>query len=633
MAPSPAAEIQEALRRLGIRRLVLSIQDPSFPSRAEEETGRGTPYSVGGLEFLRFVRGLGFDAVQLGPQGQTSKVNPSPYDGTLFSRNITSIGLHRLAFEPRYRGLLSRETFERLVESTPQEGLGARYRHAFDSAHAALGEAYRTFRVGVANGASELRTLAAELDAFREGNNEWLLRDALHAALKARHGKNHRAWPEEDGELYADPGDPSRAARRAELFERERDEIDRYAFAQLVAHQQHESLRRAVTPWGLELYGDLQVGFSPGDVWGSKCLFLPTYLMGAPPSRTNPAGQPWGYAVLDPAQMEPRGDEPGHALVFLRQRLDKMLAEYDGLRIDHPHGFVCPWVYRADDPDPFHAVQNGARLRGAPNLPDHPELAAYAIARPDQLRPSAKRYSDDWVRALDEDQVARFSVAFDAMAEALASQSGAADRLVCEVLSTQPYPLERVMARHGLGRFRVTQKANLEDPDDVYRAENAKPEDWIMVGNHDTPPIWRLAREWHGTEEGARQAAHLARVLRPTGDRDALERALREDPRALVHAKVAELFVSPAAHVLVFFADLLGLEDVYNRPGHVDETNWSLRVPEDFERRYRLAAPRGTVLDLPCVLALALRAGGDAAEQMHRALLARLDALASYRIN
>ena len=37
-----------------------------------------------------------------------------------------------------------------------------------------------------------------------------------------------------------------------------------------------------------------------------------------------------------------------------------------------------------------------------------------------------------------------------------------AEDLVCEILSTQPYPLARVCARHDLGRFRVTQKANLD---------------------------------------------------------------------------------------------------------------------------------------------------------------------------
>ncbi len=467
MAPHPPVEVQDALRRLGVRKLVLSIQDPSFPSRGEEETGRGTPYSVGGLEFLRFVRSLGFDAVQLGPQGQTSRGNASPYDGTLFSRNIASIGVHRLAFDPRYHGLLRPETFERLVTGTPREGLGARYRYAFDAAHEAVAEAHERFRAAVADAEPPDPALAGELATFREQNRTWLARDALHAALEARHGADHRAWPEEDARLYAEPEERASAARRERLFEEAHVEVERYAFGQLVAHQQHERLRQRARSWGLELYGDLQVGFSQADVWAYESLFLPSYLMGAPPSRTNPSGQPWGYAVLDPAQLERRGEAPGPALTFLLRRLEKMLAEYDGLRVDHPHGFVCPWVYRADDPDPFHAVQHGARLRSSPDLPDHTELAAHAIVRPDQIDRALPRHADGWVRTLDAEQVERFAVAFDTMAEALASSGTAADRLVCEVLSTQPFPLAEVMARHGLGRFRVTQKANLDDPSDV----------------------------------------------------------------------------------------------------------------------------------------------------------------------
>ena len=80
-------DIAAALERLGIRRLVLGIHDASFPSLDEEETGRGSPYSRGAARFLRFVHELGFGAVQLGPPGRTSEVNPSPYDGTVFSRN------------------------------------------------------------------------------------------------------------------------------------------------------------------------------------------------------------------------------------------------------------------------------------------------------------------------------------------------------------------------------------------------------------------------------------------------------------------------------------------------------------------------------------------------------------------
>ena len=82
----------------------------------------------------------------------------------------------------------------------------------------------------------------------------------------------------------------------------------------------------------------------------------------------------------------------GPALRFLQARMDKMFAELDGVRIDHPHGFVCPWVYPANQPNATLAGQNGARLFSSPDLPDHPDLAAYAIARPDQLDFDVPRY-------------------------------------------------------------------------------------------------------------------------------------------------------------------------------------------------------------------------------------------------
>jgi hypothetical protein len=70
----------------------------------------------------------------------------------------------------------------------------------------------------------------------------------------------------------------------------------------------------------------------------------------------------------------------------------------------------------------------------------------------------------------------------------------------------------------------------------------------------------------------------------------------------------ADLFVGPARRVSVFFADLFGLREVYNRPGTVDPRNWTLRVPADFERAYDRARAARDALDLPRALALALRA-------------------------
>ncbi len=151
-----------------------------------------------------------------------------------------------------------------------------------------------------------------------------------------------------------------------------------------------------------------------------------------------------------------------------------------------------------------------------------------------------------------------------------------------------------------------------------------------MVSNHDTPPIWRLARQWTGDGRARQQAGYLAQRLVPERQRESFARALAGDWRKLVHAKLADIFASPAAQVMVFFADLLGLEEIYNRPGIVDPNNWTLRVPPDYARRYPRAVARGEALNLPCVLVLALEARGEEFARAHGDLIGRLRQLSGW---
>lgn len=634
----PQAAVLDALRLLGKRRFALAIHDACFPGAPGEDIGRGTPYGEGAMGFLAFARSLGFDTIQLGPQGQTARDNPSPYDGTVFSRNTLNLDLGGLAAAGGESGgwgpLLERDTLQRLVAGCPSpDRTRSEHAYAYDATHAALDEIHRNFVSGRDSKDPGALSLEAELAAFTARHQDWLHADALYHALAAEHGgRHHRDWPVTheacpDRDLYRHASDRQEACqvRRAALQATHQGAIERYRLGQLLLHRQHADLRAAVKGRGLRLYGDLQVGISPCDAWSRGALYLGPYRMGAPPSRTNPDGQPWGFGVLDPDQyLEPHGAR-GPALRFLSARVGKMLAEFDGLRIDHPHGLVCPWVYRTDDPDPYHAVRQGARLFSSPHLPAHRDLARYAIARPDQLNAGVPRYADDWVRSLEPGQVDRYALLLDALMSAVRAHGASSEDVPCEVLSTLPYPLARVMERQGLGRFRVTQKADLDNPDDVYRSENARPEDWIMVGNHDTPPIWLLARQWMGGGQARQQAEYLARRLVPEPERAEFVRVLANDWRKLVHAKLADIFASPAAQVMVFFTDLLGLEEVYNRPGITDPNNWTLRVPPDYATRYPRAAARGEALNLPCVLALALRARGDAFARAQRDLIARLE--------
>src|SRR5207249_1027547 len=267
--------------------------------------------------------------------------------------------------------------------------------------------------------------------------------------------------------------------------------------------------------------------------------------------------QAWGYPVFDP-------DRSADVRRFLDARLERLLAGVDGVRVDHPHGLVCPWVYDACTGDDTRAVKTGARLFESPALADHPGLAPFAIARPAQLNPDpgTPRHADDWVLDLEPEQVRSYGILLEAVVAAVRRHGGGSDAVVCEVLSTLPTPLARVLGELGLGRFRVTQKAVLSDPHDVYRSENARPEDWVMVGTHDTRPIWEVVEEWRRGGELRARADYLSWRLAPRADgREALARSLVEDVGLLVHAQFADLFASPARNAMIFFSDVFGLRE------------------------------------------------------------------------
>ncbi len=588
--------IAEALAELGIRRLLLAIHDVSFPSDPDEDLGRGTPASAAGARFLAFARGLGFTGIQLGPQGQTSRSNPSPYDGMMFSRDLCGIAVRSLRSDGSFAGLVDDAAIARVLVTGTQAI--ARHVHAYDAVHGLVSLAHAALRAG------QRPDLAAKLAAFRTNNAAWLYRDSLFAAIsESRGGISYREWPDPLSRMWRPrPGEDD--AYRQLVTDTVRDHaeaIDRYAFGQMLAHEEHARVRAIASGHGLALYGDLQVGYGEADKWANGAVFLEGYAMGAPPSRTNPAGQPWNYPVLDPARL---GDV---ARALVAARLDKAFAEYDSIRIDHPHGLVCPWVYRSDTGNDARAVRDGARLFESPDLADHPRLASFSIPRPDQIDRTVPRHADRWIRDLEDAQVERYARLFDLIEVAAARHCRSISAVSCEVLSTLPLPLERVLRRLGLGRWRVTQKANLDDPSDVYRTENAVRADWVMLGNHDTPPVFALIRSWSAATREA-WIGHLSRRLRlPSSAREALGRSDGQ----LATAMLAELFACAAENVSIFFADLFGLTERFNAPGTISDDNWSMRLTPDFEIGYARRLARDSALDLRRALALALDARGS----------------------
>jgi 4-alpha-glucanotransferase len=619
--------VHEALQALSVRNLVLGIHDPAFPGRPGDDVGRGSPYSRGAAQLFEFAAELGFSGVQLGPQGQTSLVNPSPYDGTIFSRNVLSIALRELCEPAQGPPLLGRASLEAGAAGVPSKAATGRvpYRYAFLAQQRALADAFANFeRAG-------LPAQRARLEDFRRRHANWLTRDALYQILTEAHGgRGFRDWhsptgPHPDQGLWTPAAGQEQAceARREQLLREQERTALAYGFSQMLVHEQHTALRARCQGLGLDLLGDLQVGLANQDVFSYGSLLLPDYVMGAPPSRTTPTGQAWDYAVLDPEQCDLATPGRDGALRLLLARMDKMFDEYDAIRIDHPHGFVCPWVYRPNQADPLLAVRHGARLFSSPDLPDHPGLARYALVEASQLRRSVPRYAEDWEIDLRPEQIDRFAIFVDAMVDSARRHGREKRGLICEVLSTLPRPLRAILERHGLGRFRVVQKANPTDPSDVYRVENACPEDWVMAGNHDTPPIWAVVRDWRQSGKVEPWTAMLASQLGLRAN------ALAQDEGLLVHAVFASMFAGAAQNVSVFFTDLFGLEQAYNTPGTVNDENWSLRLGADFQLDYAVRLRRGQALNLPQALAMAFAGRGPDFRQAHEPLVAELERIAA----
>src|SRR5205085_3831741 len=113
-----------------------AIHDASFPSDADEDTGRGSPATRAAARLMSYASSLGFTGLQLGPQGQTSRDNPSPYDGTIFSRHVGNLSVGSLRPGGPFGGLVDEAAIERAVLREP--GGGAQHRHAHDAHHALI---------------------------------------------------------------------------------------------------------------------------------------------------------------------------------------------------------------------------------------------------------------------------------------------------------------------------------------------------------------------------------------------------------------------------------------------------------------------------------------------------------------
>lgn len=597
--------VKKALEALNKKNFAMIIHGASFPSKKGQDVGFGSYNSEGAREFIEFVEDMGFNALQLGPDGKTKAVDASPYIGTMFSNNPLFIDLYQLTTDD-FDKILSKETFERIVNENPANNYRTAYQYVYNVHHKALREAFKNWEPD------------KKFKKFVEENATWLEKDAIYEALSMKHGNDY--WPiwkdELDKKLFC--AGVTAEDRLKEIKKNYAGEIEFYQFVQYIAHRQKQNTQKFLKKSKITTIADCQVAFSDRDYWANQCHFLSGYYLGCPPDIFSDDGQAWGFPVMDPDQLFNADGTLGEGGKILKARFDKMFEENPGgVRIDHIIGLIDPFVYKEGTmPKPEFGA---SRLYSSP---EHEELKKYAIPGVENLNPEVGPENEKRIIGLSQEQVKHYAAILERIVIKSAEEKVIdKESIICEDLGTITNPVVQVMKYLDLSGLRVTEFVDPAEEEDPYRVKNTEPQHWVMVGSHDNPPITAWVDELYQKGEISQHAAILA------GDLGLNAQELVDNRSKFITAKFAELFASPAENVQVFFADFFGMNERYNMPGTAGNQNWSLRVPNNYECYYNNQLEQGNAMNLPAALLMAMRSKGEKFVAEHQELIEKLEKL------
>ncbi len=393
----------------------------------------------------------------------------------------------------------------------------------------------RAYRATRARRGRGRRDESAALAAFIAANDYWLHDYAMFRALKERFDwSSWETWP---AELIRREPDALAAIRR-ELA----GPIAMYCYWQFIAHREWSAMRAYAASRGVRIGGDL--AFSPcaesAEVWANQDDFDLTRSVGAPPDNFNPKGQRWGLPLPNLERMRANGFK------LMRARVRNASSLYDLIRIDHVVGLYRTFNFGAD--------------------PD-----ASGIFTPEN-EGQQRVHGEEVMRIIKE-------------------EAGAAE-IVAEDLGTVPTWVRESLTRLGVPGYKVMQweRVNWGRLDETFLSPASYPElSLATTGTHDTESLttwWR--------EQPVSEREKLMRALGIAGDvnpRAMLDQSARD-------AILTALYAAPSRLVIIPIQDLFGWSARINRPGTVNDSNWTYRLPLTLERLRRSPAIQSRVAKL-----------------------------------
>ena len=581
--------IKAALDYLGVQSVAMILHGPCNPV-TQYDLGVGSPCNEKAKEVIKFEKLHGFNSNQLGPMGEVTKGDISPYSATVFAINRMFIDPVALTSD-EYANILSKADLSALSEDYSEDKRPFTYSKFFDSFEnydRILKLSYSNFKQKVAEGDEKALELQSEYKAFRDRKRSKLEYAALFEVLSNKYGtRDVSVWENQIDRNLPEllrKRDMHAIRRYRQLVAQHSEDLNSYIFGQFIVNKQMKANKDFRDSIGFEYINDNLVGNDSSEEWMYPEVFLKDYRLGCPEGGVDGQQQTWDIPVIDPKKLFNSDGSLGPAGKFLKDKLESALEYCENIRIDHALGLVDPYIYDKNSVVYVDSVHiDRSRFRG-----------------------SNMSYREDIDPNHDYEKIL--------------------EKIVLPVLKEHGInPEDAVWEDLGNNTDKFNEiyfnRLNLPRMKQLYwsRGEGSSDKDWILVGSHDEASAIEYINEvksYWNNNDSPWQPEYLAGYLNQDpariDDRNKFQQKLYDNPEERVKAKFAEMLVS-GKKVQISFADFFGIPERYNAKGTKSYKNWKLRLNSNYQDDYykNLSSDNPTALNMPEVLKIAVQARKD----------------------
>ena len=581
--------IKAALDYLGVQSVAMILHGACNPVTTYD-LGIGSPCNEKSKEVIKFEQLHGFNANQLGPLGEITKGDISPYSGTIFAINRMFIDPYLLTTD-EYANILSKSELASLCADYSNDkniNTHSKFFDAFENYDKILKVSYENLKDKLSQDDEKAFKLQAEYNNFRTKRKNRLIYSALFKILSDKYGtRNVSAWENElDRNLptLLRNKDSNAMKRYRQLLTQHSDDINSYIFGQFIVNKQMKSNQEFRKSIGFEYINDNLIGNDLSEVWMYPELFLKDYRIGCPEGGKDNNPQAWDIPVINPKKLFDSDGNLGPAGKFLTDKIESALEYCENIRIDHALGLVDPYIYDkrsvvyVDDDHIDCSRFKGANMSARNDIdPNH-----------------------DYQKILEK-----------IVLPVLKKHNITPEKVVWEDVCTNTQAFNDIyFNKLNLPRMRQLY---------WYRGEGSSDRDWILVGSHDEATALEYINEvknYWNNNDSPWQPEYLAGYLNQdpnrTEERYKFQQKLYDNPTERVKAKFAEMFVS-GKKVQIPFTDFFGIKERYNEKGTKSYKNWKLRLNSNYQDVYykNLESDNPTAINMPEVLKIAVQAKKD----------------------